>query len=98
MTQTSSQYFPSTHKSGDNRLSTTWSMESFWTILDIALKYVDEHLASSTTKEHSTDALLKEYLYDAYVRKKLIKPWKKHTQAYVEHISLDQSYTSSSKE
>ncbi|KAB2599256.1 hypothetical protein D8674_009527 [Pyrus ussuriensis x Pyrus communis] len=29
-------------------------------ILDIVPKYVDEHLASFTTKEHSTDALLKE--------------------------------------
>ncbi|XP_070672631.1 uncharacterized protein [Malus domestica] len=29
--------------------------------LDIVPKYVDEHLAFFTTKEHSTDALLKKY-------------------------------------
>ena len=40
-------------------------MESFQMILDTALKYVNEHLTPSTTKEHSTDALLKEYFWDA---------------------------------
>ncbi|KAM2485847.1 hypothetical protein ACFX1W_037986 [Malus domestica] len=38
-----------------------WSMENFQMIFDTALKYVDEHLASSTTKKHSTGALSKEY-------------------------------------
>ncbi|KAM1017646.1 hypothetical protein ACFX2A_048180 [Malus domestica] len=38
-----------------------WSMENFQMILDTAPKYVDEHLASSITKKHSTDALSKEY-------------------------------------
>ncbi|KAM2757221.1 hypothetical protein PS2_018997 [Malus domestica] len=55
--QTSSQYFQSTLKSGDSR----WSVESFQTILDVILNDVDEHLASSTTKEHSIDIFLKEY-------------------------------------
>ncbi|XP_070667455.1 uncharacterized protein [Malus domestica] len=32
------------------------------------------------------------------VRKKLIKPWKKHTRAYAGRINLDQRYISSSKE
>ena len=31
-------------------------------ILDSALKYVDEHLASSTTKEHSTYTLFERVL------------------------------------
>ncbi|KAM2145458.1 hypothetical protein PS2_046272 [Malus domestica] len=38
-----------------------WSMENFQMILDTALKYVDEHLVSSITKKHSTDALSNEY-------------------------------------
>ncbi|KAM1500220.1 hypothetical protein COP1_022997 [Malus domestica] len=38
-----------------------WSMENFQTILDTALKYVDEHLVFSITKKHSTDALSNEY-------------------------------------
>ncbi|KAM1855460.1 hypothetical protein ACFX14_005802 [Malus domestica] len=38
-----------------------WSMENFQMILNTAPKYVDEHLASSITKKHSTDALSNEY-------------------------------------
>ncbi|KAM1666583.1 hypothetical protein ACFX2K_046162 [Malus domestica] len=38
-----------------------WIMENFQMILDTAPKYVDEHLASSITKKHSTDALSNEY-------------------------------------
>ncbi|KAM1353366.1 hypothetical protein ACFX2H_032866 [Malus domestica] len=38
-----------------------WSMENFQMILDTTPRYVDEHLASSTTKKHSTGAFLKEY-------------------------------------
>ncbi|KAM1658313.1 hypothetical protein TB2_046473 [Malus domestica] len=38
-----------------------WSMENFQMILDTASKYIDEHLASSITKKHSTDALSNEY-------------------------------------
>ncbi|KAM2245784.1 hypothetical protein ACFXTI_006686 [Malus domestica] len=38
-----------------------WSMGNFQMILETALKYIDEHLASSTTKKHSTGALSNEY-------------------------------------